>query len=60
MLSDRTRLALFDIRDNIALARSIVGDLPEATFRADKRTFYAAAVETDIADLPLHNPDPTA
>src|SRR5450631_1294791 len=41
MPSDRTRLALFAIRDNALLAQMFVADLSEAAFRADLRTFYA-------------------
>ncbi len=41
MPSDRARLALFDIRDNIALAREFVAGLSFEAFRDDRRTFYA-------------------
>ena len=41
MLSDRTRLALSDMRDNIELALSFVAGMSLDTFAADKRTFYA-------------------
>jgi uncharacterized protein with HEPN domain len=41
MPSDRARLALFDIRDNIGLVREFVAGLSFEAFRADRRTFYA-------------------
>jgi uncharacterized protein with HEPN domain len=41
MPSDRSRLALFDIRDNVRLARAFVDGLSEEDFEADRRTFYA-------------------
>jgi uncharacterized protein with HEPN domain len=41
MPSDRTRLALFDIRDNVQLARQFVDGLAEDAFETDRRTFYA-------------------
>jgi uncharacterized protein with HEPN domain len=41
MPSDRTRLALFDIRDNIGFAREFVSGLSFEEFRNDRRTLYA-------------------
>jgi uncharacterized protein with HEPN domain len=41
MPSDRTRLALFDIRDNVMFARAFVDGLSQEAFEADRRTFYA-------------------
>ena len=41
MPSDREHLALFDIRDNILLAREFVSGLSEDAFRSDRRSFYA-------------------
>jgi uncharacterized protein with HEPN domain len=41
MPSDRARLALFNIRDNIGMAREFVADLSFEAFRDDRRTFYA-------------------
>jgi|SRR6516165_3498454 uncharacterized protein with HEPN domain len=41
MLSDRARLALSDIRDNIRLARGFVAGMSPDAFAADRRTFYA-------------------
>jgi uncharacterized protein with HEPN domain len=41
MPSDKSQLALLDIRDNIRLAREFVGDLSEDEFKADRRAFYA-------------------
>ena len=43
MRSNRARLALFDIRDNILLAREFVIGMSEEAFAADRRTFYAVA-----------------
>jgi uncharacterized protein with HEPN domain len=42
MPSDRVRLALFNIRDNIGFAREFVAGLSFEAFRDDRRTFYAA------------------
>ena len=41
MLSNRARLALFDIRDNLLLAREFAANLSVEAFKADRRTFYA-------------------
>jgi uncharacterized protein with HEPN domain len=41
MPSDRGRLALFDIRDNVRLAWTFVEGLTEEDFEADRRAFYA-------------------
>ncbi|MDR3511888.1 MAG: DUF86 domain-containing protein [Caulobacteraceae bacterium] len=41
MPSDRTALALVDIRDNIRLAHAFIEGLSEDRFKADRRTFYA-------------------
>src|SRR4051812_28786918 len=41
MLSNRARLALFDIRDNAKLAQTFVAALSFEEFRDDRRTFYA-------------------
>ncbi len=41
MLSDRARLALFDIRDNLRLAGEFAAGSTLETFTADRRTFYA-------------------
>ncbi len=41
MPSNRTRLALFDIRDNALLAREFVAGHSPETFKSDRRTFYA-------------------
>ena len=43
MRSNRAQLALFDIRDNIRLAREFVAGMSEVEFAADRRTFYAVA-----------------
>jgi len=48
MLSDRARSALFDIRDNAALARSFVGSLTLTEFVADRKAFYAATRALEI------------
>jgi uncharacterized protein with HEPN domain len=39
MRSSRDRSALFDIRDNAALARDFVGSLALSEFKADRRAF---------------------
>ena len=41
MLSDRSRQALADMRDNLILAREFTTGFTLETFRADRRTFYA-------------------
>ncbi|MGA8759999.1 MAG: HepT-like ribonuclease domain-containing protein [Stellaceae bacterium] len=41
MLSNRARLALTDIRDNIRLAEQFASGLSVEALRADRRTFYA-------------------
>jgi uncharacterized protein with HEPN domain len=41
MLSNRARIALTDIRDNIHLAQGFAADLSLDSFKADRRTFYA-------------------
>ena len=41
MPSDRARLALFDIRDNVFLARQFIEGLTEEAFEADLMRFYA-------------------
>jgi uncharacterized protein with HEPN domain len=41
MPSDRSRLALLDIRDNVRLAWTFVQGLSEDDFEADRRMFYA-------------------
>jgi uncharacterized protein with HEPN domain len=41
MPSERGRLALFDIRDNVRLACAFFGCLSQEDFEADRRTFYA-------------------
>jgi uncharacterized protein with HEPN domain len=43
MRSNRARMALFDIRDNIHLAQQFVAGMTEEEFAADRRTFYAVA-----------------
>src|SRR5260370_5755287 len=40
MLSNRARLALTDIRDNIRLAEEFAAGLSVETLKADRRTFY--------------------
>jgi uncharacterized protein with HEPN domain len=41
MLSNRARLALTDIRDNIRLAEQFAAGLSFDALKADRRTFYA-------------------
>ena len=48
MRSSKDRSALFDIRDNAALARDFVGSLPLSEFKADRRAFYAATRALEI------------
>ena len=48
MPSDRTRLALTDIRDNARLAQTFVGGLTAEAFEADRRTFYAVTRGLEI------------
>jgi len=48
MLSSRARSALFDIRDNAALAQNFVGLLSLSEFKADRRSFYAATRALEI------------
>jgi uncharacterized protein with HEPN domain len=48
MLSDRGRLALFDIRDNVILAQSFVQGLSFEEFLSDRRTNYAVTRALEI------------
>jgi uncharacterized protein with HEPN domain len=48
MLSDRARLALSDIRDNMRLARDFVVDMSPDAFAGDRRTFYAVTRYPEI------------
>jgi uncharacterized protein with HEPN domain len=48
MRSSRDRSALFDIRDNAALARGFVGTLSLIEFKTDRRAFYAATRALEI------------
>lgn len=48
MRSSRARSALFDIRDNAALARDFVGTLTLNEFKADRRAFYATTRALEI------------
>jgi uncharacterized protein with HEPN domain len=48
MRSSKDRSALFDIRDNAALARGFVGTLTLSEFQADRRAFYAATRALEI------------
>lgn len=48
MLSNRARLALFDIRDNCELARQFLAGLCFEDFKADRRTFYAVTRALEI------------
>jgi len=41
MLSDRSRQALLDVRDNILLAQAFLEGLDEPGLIADRKTFYA-------------------
>ncbi|SDR62528.1 Uncharacterized conserved protein, contains HEPN domain [Rhizobiales bacterium GAS191] len=59
MLSDRARLALFDIRDNVGLARQFVAGLSYEAFRADRRTFYAVTRALEIVSEAARRLPPT-
>ncbi|MGD0186537.1 MAG: HepT-like ribonuclease domain-containing protein [Roseiarcus sp.] len=48
MRSNRTRLALFDIRDNCRLAKAFVEGMAFEAFAADRRTFYAVTRALEI------------
>jgi hypothetical protein len=48
MRSSRDRSALFDIRDNAALARGFVGTLTLNEFQTDRSAFYAATRALEI------------
>jgi uncharacterized protein with HEPN domain len=48
MRSSKDRSALFDIRDNAALARDFVGSLGLSEFKTDRRAFYAATRALEI------------
>ena len=48
MRSSKDRSALFDIRDNAALARGFVGTLTLIEFKTDRRAFYAATRALEI------------
>jgi uncharacterized protein with HEPN domain len=48
MRSSKDRSALFDIRDNAALAKEFLGSLTLSEFTADRRAFYAAPAALEI------------
>jgi uncharacterized protein with HEPN domain len=48
MLSNKTRLALFDIRENCELASEFVTGLTYEEFERDRRTFYAVMRALEI------------
>ncbi len=48
MLSNRARLALFDIRDNCELAKQFIAGLSFEDFKTDRRTFYAVTRALEI------------
>src|ERR1700733_12321192 len=48
MRSSKDRSALFDIRDNAALAKEFLGSLTLSEFTADRRAFYAATRALEI------------
>jgi len=48
MLSNKARLALFDIRDNGELARQFIAGLTYEEFERDRRTFYAVTRALEI------------
>jgi hypothetical protein len=54
MRSSKDSSALFDIRDNAALAKDFVGPLTLSEFKADRRAFYAATqVRASTVDVGL-------
>lgn len=59
MPSDRARLALFDIRDNVLLAWEFVEDLTAAAFEADRQTFYAVTRCLEIVSEAARRFSPT-
>ena len=48
MLSDRARLALYDIRDNIRLARQFIEGVSIEVFKEDRMRFYATTRALEI------------
>ena len=48
MLSNRARLALYDIRDNCELAKQFTAGLSFEDFKADRRSFYAVTRALEI------------
>lgn len=48
MPSDRARLALYDIRDNIHFARQFIGGANREAFVGDKQKFYAVTRALEI------------
>jgi uncharacterized protein with HEPN domain len=48
MLSNKARLALFDIRDNAKWANEFVADLAYKDFVEDRRAFYAVTRALEI------------
>ncbi|MBW0002467.1 MAG: DUF86 domain-containing protein [Hyphomicrobiales bacterium] len=48
MLFDRARLALYDVRDNVALAQRFVQGLSFKDFLNDQKTFYAVTRALEI------------
>jgi uncharacterized protein with HEPN domain len=59
MLSNRARFALFDIRDNLRLAREFVAGLSLEAFKADRRTFYAVTRCLEIVSEAARRLPPT-
>jgi uncharacterized protein with HEPN domain len=59
MLSNRARLALFDIRDNLLLAREFAAGLSAEAFKADRRTFYAVTRCLEIVSEAARRLPPT-
>ena len=41
MLSDKTTMALYDIRDNALYAHQFIEDITFEAFQVDRKTFYA-------------------
>jgi uncharacterized protein with HEPN domain len=56
MLSDRSRQALLDIRDNIVLAQAFIAGLGEDDLSVDRKSFYAVTRCLEIISEALSQP----
>jgi uncharacterized protein with HEPN domain len=48
MPSDKSAIALYDVRDNALYARQFVDDITVEAFQADRKTFYAVTRALEI------------